>query len=439
MSARKETTSPEEIEIGPRRLPGLLARPHEPRGLILFAHGSGSSRFSPRNLLAAEVFGRAGYATLLFDLLRETEAGDCDNAFDVALLGGRVIEAVDFARNDDRTFALPFGLFGASTGAAAALFAAAARKADIDAVVSRGGRPDLAQTQLPDVRAPTLLLVGGRDDQVLALNRAAQARLGCRSKLTVVPGAGHLFEEPGALEAVLSAATDWFGAWLRPRAPLFEDRAAAGRMLAAALARRAPPDPVVYALPRGGAPVAAEIARKLDAPLDLILSRKIGAPRHGELALGAAVDGERPEIVLNPDIVEALGVSRDEIDRLARAQFAEIERRRVRYLGGSPPISAQGRTAILVDDGIATGASMEAAIRALKRRGPQKIIVAVPVAARAAAERLGGIVDEIVALATPETFFGIGEFYRDFHQLDDAEVVALMSSFGSRPAQSSPR
>ncbi len=429
----------DEIELGFHGLKGLLALPPEPRGLILFAHGSGSSRFSPRNRFAAEALQRAGYATLLFDLLSEKEAGDRKNVFDIALLGGRVVEAVDFARNDDRTFFLPFGLFGASTGAAAALFAAAARKGDVDAVVSRGGRPDLAQNWLSEVRAPTLLLVGGRDGQVLDLNRAAQARLRCRSKLTVIPGASHLFEEPGALDAALAAATDWFDACLRPRAAVFDDRGAAGRLLAAALARRAPENPVVYALPRGGAPVAAEIARKLDAPLDLILARKIGAPRRPELALGAAVDGEKPEIVLNPDIIDALGVSQAEIDRLARAQFAEIERRRALYLGSSPPISARGRTAILVDDGIATGASMEAAIHALKRRGPQKIIVAVPVAARAAAERLGALVDGIVALATPETFFGIGEFYRDFHQLDDTEVVALMSSFGSRPAQSSPR
>ncbi len=436
----QETAVRENIEVGALGLKGFLTRPKDPRGLILFAHGSGSSRFSPRNRFAADVLGHAGYATLLFDLLREEEeAADHDKIFDVALLGGRVVEAVDFARNDDRTFALPFGLFGASTGAAAALFAAAARKADVDAVVSRGGRPELAQDRLSDVHAPTLLLVGGRDTQVLALNRAAQTRLRCPSKLTVVPGAGHLFEEKGALDAVLAAATQWFDACLRRRALVFRDRAAAGRLLAAALARRAPPDPVVYALPRGGVPVASEIAQKLDAPLDLILARKIGAPRQPELALGAAVDGENPEIVLNPDIIDALGVVPAEIERLARVEFREIERRRALYLGGSAPVSARGRTAILVDDGIATGASMEAAIHALKRRGPQKIIVAVPIVARAAARRLGGLVDEIVALAAPETFFGVGEFFGDFHQLDDAEVIGLVSALAARSGRSGPR
>ena len=419
--------SPLDIAIGPHRLPGLLALPPDPRGLILFAHGSRSSRFSPHNQFVAEDFQRAGYATLLFDLLREDEAEDRHNIFDIGLLGSRVVEAIDWTQNDDRTYALPLGLFGASTGAAAALSAAATRKNAVGAVVSRGGRPDLAEPWLDAVRAPTLLVVGGDDEQVLALNRAAQRQLLCPSKLTLIPDASHLY-------AVLAEAREWFDAHLQPRRIVFDSRAAAGRLLASALVRRAPPKPLVYALPRGGAPVAAEIARALDAPLDLILSRKIGAPRQPELALGAAVDGDQPEIVLNHDIVAALGVRRAEIERLASKQFAEIERRRALYLGGAPPISAQGRTAILVDDGIATGASMEAAIQALKRRGPQKIILAVPVAARDAVDRLGRLVDETIALLTPESFYGIGEFYRDFHQLEDEEVVALMKSFAARRA-----
>ncbi len=420
----------EDIELGTAGLPGVFALPDEPRGLILFAHGSGSSRLSKRNLFAAEGFFRAGYATLLFDLLRDDEAADRRNVFDIALLGSRVVEAIDFVRADDRTFGLPLGLFGASTGAAAALCAAAARRREVDAVVSRGGRPDLAEDWLEKVRAPTLLLVGSRDEQVLSLNRAAQKRLS-RAKLTIIPGAGHLFEEPGALEAVLAAARAWFDMHLRPRPLIFQDRAEAGRLLAGRLARMGLADPVIYALPRGGAPVAAEIARKLDAPLDLIFSRKIGAPRQPELALGAAVDGENPEIVVNADIVAAMGVGRKEIERLAAVQFEEIERRRALYLGNAAPVVASGRTAVLVDDGIATGASMEAAIHALKRRGPRTLVVAAPVAARSAVLRLGEQVDEIVTLAAPPTFCAIGEFYLDFHQLDDAEVMALMADFAA--------
>ncbi|MGO9941270.1 MAG: phosphoribosyltransferase family protein [Rhodoblastus sp.] len=424
--------SPFDVAIGPHRLPGQLCLPPDPRGLILFAHGSGSSRFSPRNQFVAEAFQRGAFATLLFDLLHENEAEDRHNVFDIGLLGSRVVEAIDWTQKDDRTFALPLGLFGASTGAAAALSAAATRKNIVGAVVSRGGRPDLAEPWLDAVRAPTLLIVGGDDGQVLALNRAARRQLRCPSKLTVIPGASHLFEEAGALEAALTDAMGWFEAHLQARNIVFDSREAAGRLLASALLRRAPSRPLVFALPRGGAAVAAEIARALDAPLDLILSRKIGAPRQPELALGAAVDGDQPEIVLNHDIVAAYGVGRAEIERLASRQFAEIERRRDLYLGDAPPISAQGRSAILVDDGIATGASMEAAIHALKRRGPQKIILAVPVAAREAAVRLGGLVDETIALLTPETFFGIGEFYRDFHQLEDEEVITLMKSFAAK-------
>jgi predicted phosphoribosyltransferase len=221
---------------------------------------------------------------------------------------------------------------------------------------------------------------------------------------------------------------------------LFRDRAEAGRRLAKALAPRGE-NSVVYALPRGGVPVAAEIAKALGAPLDLIFARKIGAPSQPELALGAVVNGERPEIVLNLEIIAKLGVSPAEIERLAADQLAEIHRRRALYLGAVAPISAQEKNAILVDDGIATGASMEAAIHALRRRQPRKLVVAVPVAARDAVERLGALADEIVALATPDTFLGVGDFYRDFHQLDDAEVIAIMAQFSpdaTRGALSSP-
>ncbi len=422
----------EDVQIGPDGLPGTLALPADPRGLIIFAHGSGSSRFSPRNSMAAEAFQRRGHATLLFDLLTTEEAAGRQKTFDIAMLTGRVVEAIDWARDDDRLFALPLGLFGASTGAAAALDAAAARKNAVGAVVSRGGRPDLAK-HLNLARAATLLIVGGDDVDVLALNRDAERRLRCETELAIIPGAGHLFEQPGALEAVLARASSWFDSHLRRLRILFDDRAAAGRILASALSRRGLEAPVIYALPRGGVPVATEIARKLGAPLDLILSRKIGAPRQPELALGAAVDGEKPEIVLNADIVAALGVEPAEIERIAATQFAEIARRRAAYLGGAEPVSARGRTAILVDDGVATGASMEAAIRALRRRAPKKIILATPVAARSAWARLGALADEVVALTTPETFYGIGEFYRDFHQLDDAEVVSLMTGLRASP------
>jgi putative phosphoribosyl transferase len=199
-----------EVGLGVTRLPGTLTIPAAPRGIVLFAHGSGSSRFSPRNVYAAKRLQDEGFATLLFDLLTEDEARDRRNVFDIELLGARVVEAIDWIAADARTAALPIGLFGASTGAAAALCAAAERLQKVTALVSRGGRPDLAGAALPLVRAPTLLIVGGDDQEVLQLNETARRAMHCEVELFVVPGAGHLFEEPGTLDEALSAASDWF-------------------------------------------------------------------------------------------------------------------------------------------------------------------------------------------------------------------------------------
>ena len=189
---------------------GLLGLPAvTPRGIVLFAHGSGSSRHSPRNALVAAALRGAGFSTLLFDLLTEREASDRANVFDIALLSERLAAAADWTANSDAARGLPVGFFGASTGAAAALMAAAGRQ-DVRAIVSRGGRPDLAGGALVQVKAPTLLIVGGKDPDVLALNREAYGRMHCERRLDVVPGATHLFEEPGALESVVTLARDWF-------------------------------------------------------------------------------------------------------------------------------------------------------------------------------------------------------------------------------------
>ena len=202
----------EEIEIrtGDTVVSGHLTVPHAAGGLVVFAHGSGSSRHSPRNRFVAEVLGEAGLATLLFDLLTHDEELSRANVFDIDLLAGRLEAVTDWARRSDRTAGLPIGLFGASTGAAAALRAAADPACDVAAIVSRGGRPDLAGSSLGAVRAPTLLVVGGRDTTVLALNQDARARLRCESELAIVPGATHLFEEPGTLREAAELARDWF-------------------------------------------------------------------------------------------------------------------------------------------------------------------------------------------------------------------------------------
>jgi putative phosphoribosyl transferase len=197
------------------RLDGHLTVPPEHKGLVIFAHGSGSSRLSPRNRVVATALNAAGLATLLVDLLSETEEQERANVFDVAKLSQRLGEVTTWALAEPALQQTTFGYFGASTGAAAALWAAAQPGCAVSAIVSRGGRPDLAGAQLAGVRAPTLLIVGGRDEQVLRLNRNAQADLHCENRLAVVPEATHLFEEPGALDEVAGLARDWFLAKLQ--------------------------------------------------------------------------------------------------------------------------------------------------------------------------------------------------------------------------------
>ena len=208
---------------------------------------------------------------------------------------------------------------------------------------------------------------------------------------------------------------------------LFEDRIDAGRRLAERLAGWRGRDAVVVALPRGGVPVAAEIARAIAAPLDLVLVRKIGAPFQPELAVGAVVDGEEPELVLNEDVVAAVHLPEGYLDAERARQVAEIERRRRLYFAGRERPSLTGRPVILVDDGVATGATARVAIHALRRKQPSRLVLAVPVAAPDTAAELAREVDELVCLATPEHFFAISQFYADFPQTSDEEVTALLS------------
>ena len=208
------------IPAGWVSLDGDLTIPQAARGMVLFAHGSGSSRHSPRNQMVARQLNAAGLGTLLMDLLTpEEEAIELQGGmrrFDINLLAERLVHAIDWLTVTQRTSSLPLGLFGASTGAAAALVAAAMRPLVVRAIVSRGGRPDLAGSALPKVRAPTLLIVGGNDEPVIALNRQAYAQLTCEKRLDIVPGATHLFEEPGTLEQVAQLATEWFVHHLQP-------------------------------------------------------------------------------------------------------------------------------------------------------------------------------------------------------------------------------
>jgi dienelactone hydrolase len=235
VSEPERSVAPERavhIAAGGKTLEGDLAVRGTARGVILFAHGSGSSRHSPRNRFVARHFQESGFATLLLDLLTaEEEQVDVVTRhlrFDIPLLGERLIAALDWLSAHEQTRDLPVGLFGASTGAAAALLAAAARQNRVGAVVSRGGRPDLAGAALRQVTVPTLLIVGERDEQVIELNRQAMRQLAGEARLVIIPGATHLFEEPGTLEQVARVASDWFGAHLAGARGIGSTQAAIG-------------------------------------------------------------------------------------------------------------------------------------------------------------------------------------------------------------------
>ncbi|PAY07882.1 phosphoribosyltransferase [Bradyrhizobium sp. UFLA03-84] len=219
---------------------------------------------------------------------------------------------------------------------------------------------------------------------------------------------------------------------------LFQDREDAGRQLARALLKYKSRHPVILALPRGGVPVAAQVAERLEAPLDLILVRKIGVPMQPELAMGAVVDGEQPVIVHNQDVIDLTGVSEATFDGICVEELAEIDRRSERYLGDRARSDVKGQVAIIVDDGIATGATTLAAIRALRKREPKELVLAVPVAPLATLQRLHSEVDAIVCLETPRDFGAIGYYYRDFRQVGDDEVIAILKRFPATKKMSTP-
>jgi putative phosphoribosyl transferase len=214
---------------------------------------------------------------------------------------------------------------------------------------------------------------------------------------------------------------------------MFADRAEAGRLLAERLAALGLDHPLVLALPRGGVPVAAEIARRLEAPLDVAFVRKLGAPGQPELAIGAVADGAEPEIVLNDSLVRQLGLDQAYIDAQAARELAALERRRREYADLRPAVEPTGRAVIVVDDGVATGMTMQAALRQVRRRRPARLVAAVPVASREAVRLLAREADAVVCLSAPRAFGSVGSFYRSFVQVSDAEVAALLTAAARAP------
>ena len=212
----------------------------------------------------------------------------------------------------------------------------------------------------------------------------------------------------------------------------FANRSEAGKQLSVELLQYRTGRPVVLALPRGGVPVAAEIASALTAPLDLLLVRKIGVPMQPELAMGAVVDGAHPIVVRNEDVIRELGITEAEFDKVRDAELAEIERRRQRYLGDRPPLEVKDRVAIVVDDGIATGATIRAGLRATRMRKPARLVLAAPVAPPDTLDALRGQADDIVCLETHRFFGAIGAYYDDFTQVSDETVIALLEEARAR-------
>jgi putative phosphoribosyl transferase len=219
----------------------------------------------------------------------------------------------------------------------------------------------------------------------------------------------------------------------------FADRTEAGRQLAQALLAYKDQQSVVLALPRGGVPVAAQVAEALKAPLDLILVRKIGVPMQPELAMGAVVDGANPLIVRNEDVIELAGIAEAEFKKVCDNELVEIERRRERYLGDRARVEVEGRTAIVIDDGIATGATTRAALRATRTRKPKKLVLAVPVAPTESLEAMRKEADDVVCLEDHEMFGAIGYYYSDFRQISDQEVIDTLARFAQAPTQAAPR
>ena len=423
------------LPAGDVRLEGTLAIPAGARGVVVFAHGSGSGRSSPRNHHVALVLQRAGLATLLVDLLSPAEeAGEASGQrlrFNVELLAHRLERLTVELRRSSQARDLRVGYFGASTGAAAALIAAAEAPEGVGAVVCRGGRPDLSARWLPRVHVPTLFIVGGHDDLVLKLNRDALGHLHAPARLEVIPGATHLFVEPGALDEVARLASRWFSRHLLHTARRwsgsrfgerrFRDRAEAGRMLAGELTSTSPASRRSSCLACRAAVswVAFEVARALGVTLDVLNVRKLGFPGRGELAFGALSTGRIR--VLNSEQLEY--VSEDVIEAVTAHERVELERREQLYRAGRPAPDLRGRTVILVDDGVATGgATMRAAIAAIQLQQPARLVVAVPVAPPDTCRTLAAEVDELICLVAPELLFGVGCWYVDFSECSDAAV-----------------
>lgn len=436
MLGRHDLVEEIRVRAGAVVLRAGLAVPQGPVGLVIFAQPCTASS---RTRFVAEALRARGLATLVVELLTEREEHldriDSSLRFDIDMLAERLLAVTAWVTEESSLSHMPLAYVGDGTGAAAALSAASRRPDLIRAVVVRAGRADLAGSTLPTVRAPTLFIVGGNDHAVHELDRAAIEHMTALTQLAVIPGAGHHFEEPGALDEVAQLAAEWCidqfaralpelpsrrGAWGRQ----FRDRTAAGERLAGALMHLAGRPLLVCGLPRGGVAVADPIARALDAALDVWLVRKIGMPIQPELGMGALAEGAA--LVLDHTTVRWSGATPDELRTIVHQKAAEIRRHAQLYRGEAPPPDVHGKTVILVDDGIATGGTLRAAIHGARKRGAAWVVVAAPVASAEAAAAIRREADELVCLSLPHHLMSVGAWYQDFRQLAESEVVDLL-------------
>ena len=455
-----------EQQIKERRitlLKGLVGDLNIPLGaqaVVLFAHGSGSSRYSSRNQLVATVLNNNGMATLLVDLLSQDEKRTDEETkhlrYDIELLAGRFAAITNWLAQQPETRDLKIGYFGSSTGAAAALIAAS-RLGIPKAVVTRGGHPDLAgESALHKVRTSILFIVGSNDASVIAMNRKAIESLSNTEtkELAIIPGAGHLFEEPGSMEEVAQLAADWFECYLlrtgkrkfynkyaristrgfllslmkRPAFQIkFKDRLAAGKILSSILCKyKNDRDGVtVIGIARGGVIVADPIAEKLNADFDIIVPRKLRSPHNSENAIGAIMhDGS---LYLDSSTLQTQdhNISNEYIEMEKSEQKKEMERRLGIYRPYSREYKITDKTVILVDDGIATGATMIAAAKWIRKQEPKQLIIAAPVAPKRALEPLKNEVDQVEIIRKPSDLKAVEQFYHEFASVSDDQILQV--------------
>jgi putative phosphoribosyl transferase len=462
-----------QIVIDGRIVEGTLAIPIEAKAMILFAHGSGSSRHSTRNQYVAGVLNKAGFATLVVDLLSsgEKEADQVSRhlRYNIELLAGRLKEVTKWLLQEPQTRNLNIGYFASSTGAAAAIIAATdfGNNNIVKALVLRGGRLDLCEGQLQKIITPTLLIAGGSDDaRVIRINKTALKELKNTKdrELVVIPGAGHLFEEPGKMEELAKIAVEWFRIHLlcsgkkfenknalkkktfgllssiltdRPHIQIkFKDRVAAGKMLATLLGKYgkeekddAAPTITVIGIPRGGVVVADTVAKKLSiSDFDIVIPRKLRAPNNYENAIGAVMqDGS---VYLENTFIESMNVSDQYLEMEISEQKKEIDRTMGLYrLDRNKEYNIKDRTVILIDDGAATGATINAATGWIRKQNPKRLIIALPVAPCQIKMALRQQVDALEIIYSPSNFTSVEQFYQNFDVLSDQEIIKLLKHY----------